>query len=150
MAIFPPHPLPMPDHLHPIQSSFPNKEPSRDKRIQKRILADAHDTEGIMLAWYEYLGEALNFPFTAMVLSRREENMTYYHQFRLLRMSPLDHCGKLQMWAIAKPSIGTEHFHSHVFISDIYSLENHPGRIRAIEDWIYWRKSHQTGPLWEL
>lgn len=140
----------MPDLLHSIQIAFPNKEPSRDKRIQKRIIANAHDEEGIMLAWYEYLGEALNFPFTAMVLSRREENMTYYHQFRLLRMSPLEYCGKLQMWAIAKPSIGTEHFYSHVFISDIYRVDKHPGRIRAIEDWIYWRKNHLTDPLWEL
>lgn len=149
MAIFPLNPPFMPP-LHYIQTSFQNKEPSRDKRIQRGILADALDEEGIMLAWYSYLAESLNFPFTAIVFSYREGTGTYYHQFQVLRMAPLERCGKFQMWAIGKPSIAVmEHFYSHLFISDIYSAEKEKTRFQAIEDWIYWRKYNQVDPLLE-
>lgn len=134
-----------------LQTSFQPTEPSRDQRIQKRILADAQDEKEVMLAWYEYLGETLKFPFTAMVFSYRDGTATYYHQYRLLRMAPLECCGSLQMWAIGKPSIAiVEHFYSNIFISDIYSAEKEKGRFQAIEDWNYWRKRHSTDPIWKL
>ncbi len=133
----------MHNQLINIPKHFSSAQPELERRIDDEIIVDAYNNDEVTTAWYYHLEEALNFPFTAMVLTHRSGNASHLHQVKLIGMAPIDRCGYWQMWVVGKLALLSE-LPLHFFLSDVSQIEPNQERMEALTAWLYWMRNQSN------
>lgn len=131
-----------------IPHTFSQEESEREDRIYDEAIVDAHGDEEVILSWYYYLEEQLDFPFTATVRVHSPDRRRQTIRVDMQAMGPMSRCGCWQMWALGSPSEQEDSTLYHFFLSDIMEAEADPERLQALADWNYWRRN-QPDEMWE-
>jgi len=131
-----------------VPHTFPQEEPEREDRIYEEAIVDAHGDEEVIISWYYYLEEKLDFPFTAAVQVHSLGRSRQTIRVEMQAMGPVSRCGYWQMWVLGSPSEQEGNTLYHFFLSDIVEAEGGPERLQALADWNYWRRN-QPDEMWE-
>ncbi len=109
---------------------------AREKRITWEILVDAYTPIEQAMGWYYYLGNALQFPFTARcVVKRAISPLKNGDEVEVIGMAPEEEC-EHEMFVLIR-------WIRHGLAVPLSQLEGlHVGgqARQAIEDWRYWVK----------
>jgi len=87
-----------------VPHTFPQEEPEREDRIYEEAIVDAHGDEEVIISWYYYLEEKLDFPFTAAVQVHSLGRSRQTIRVEMQAMGPVSRCGYWQMWVLGSPS----------------------------------------------
>jgi hypothetical protein len=106
------------------------KDQERENRIEMEVIVDAYDKEEVVMGWYYYLSENINFPFEAQWISgKKPEGRTV----QVVGMSDCDDCLN-DMFV----QVEYEDDEFSARLSDISPLNVDQDTQQAIADWHYW------------
>lgn len=115
----------------------PKRDEDREKRITMEIIVDAYDAEEQAMGWYYYLEDQLQFPFTAVCVTKRATSPLHVKQkVKVIDMAPESECLNEMMVLIQWKDEDLA-----VPLSQLIAVNTAPKRTKqAIEDWHYWVK----------
>ena len=116
----------------------PKRDEDREERITMEIIVDAYDAEEQAMGWYYYLEEQLQFPFTAICITKRATSPLHVKEkVKVIGMALENEC-HIEMMV----SIQWEDEDLAVPLSQLKAVNTVPKRTKqAIEDWHYWVKT---------
>lgn len=111
-----------------------SRDEEREERITMEIVVDAYRPEEQAMGWYYYLQDTMQFPFTAVCVSKRrisplKEGATV----EVVGMAPEDECDR-EMFV----EIEWEGDTLAVPLIQIEATEADEGTQQAVADWHYW------------
>lgn len=110
------------------------QDAERDERIAMEIVVDAYDEAEQMMGWYCYLEDTMQFPFTAVCITKR--SISPIHQggtFQVVGMAPSDECER-EMFVEIVWDCDT----LAVPLSQLKAPNADEKTQEAIADWHYW------------
>ena len=113
----------------------PTKNSDREERIAMEIIVDAYGPEEQAMGWYYYLEETLQFPFTAICISKRAISpLLVKDEVDVIGMAPEEECEREMFVTIRWERDGLA-----VPLSQLSPItETDPETKQAVEDWQYW------------
>jgi len=113
----------------------PTKNSDREERIAMEIIVDAYGPEEQAMGWYYYLEETLQFPFTAICISKRAISpLLVKDEVDVIGMAPEEECEREMFVTIRWERDGLA-----VPLSQLSPItETDPETKQAVEDWHYW------------
>ncbi|MBD2847455.1 calcium-binding protein [Paenibacillus sp. IB182496] len=110
------------------------KDEAREEKIMMEIIVDAYDGEEQAMGWYNYLGEQLQFPFSARCKHVEAKSpLQEGEEVVVLDMSPESEY-KDSMWV----QIEWQGRKFAVPLAQLQSLQADESTQLAVEDWHYW------------
>ncbi len=110
------------------------RDPDREERITMEIVVDAYGPEEQAMGWYCYLGDIMQFPFTATCISKRRISPLKQGQtVKVVGMAPADECGR-EIFV----DIDWEGDILAVPLMQLEAQEVDEETQQAIADWHYW------------
>lgn len=71
----------------------PKRDVEREERIAMEIVVDCYNEDERAMGWYCYLGEQLQFPFTAVCIAKRAVSpLRVKDEVEVIGMAPEDEC----------------------------------------------------------
>lgn len=71
----------------------PGQEPQREKRIDMEVVVDCYDRHERAMGWYYYIESQLQFPFTAICISKRAVSpLRVKDEVEVIGMPPEEEC----------------------------------------------------------
>ena len=113
----------------------PTKNSDREERIAMEIIVDAYGPEEQAMGRYYYLEETLQFPFTAICISKRAISpLLVKDEVDVIGMAPEEECER-EMFVTTR----WERDGLAVPLSQLSPItETDPETKQAVEDWHYW------------
>lgn len=109
-------------------------DPEREERITMKIVVDAYDPEEQVMGWYYYLQDTMQFPFSAIRVSKRRSAAGEQREaVEVVGMASEDECEQEMFVEIAYE--GDEFA---VPLIDIEAPKAAAKTQQAIADWHYW------------
>jgi hypothetical protein len=118
-------------------STKPKKEPEREERIRDEILVECYDHHDSAMAWYNYIEEQLQFPFTATCISVRAVSpLRVKDEVEVIELAPENECGCEVFVTIRWDPAGLA-----VPLEQLKPIDRTDRQAKeAIADWHYWRR----------
>lgn len=108
--------------------------PERERRILQEIVADAHDEQERAMGWLGYLEGQLQFPFTALCITKRPISpLRVGDEVEVISVAPEDECEREVFVMIRWERDGLG-----VPLSQLKPVAADEETARAIADWHYW------------
>jgi hypothetical protein len=116
----------------------PKRDEQREQLIRDEIVVDAHDAQERAMAWYHYLDETLEFPFTATCIVRRQISpLQVNDEVDVLEMADPNEC-QHEMFVMTR----WEKDGLAVPLSQLKPINETDEQTRqAVADWHYWVKT---------
>ena len=113
----------------------PTKNSDREERIAMEIIVDAYGPEEQAMGRYYYLEETLQFPFTAICISKRAISpLLVKDEVDVIGMASEEECEREMFVTIRWERDGLA-----VPLSQLSPItETDPETKQAVEDWHYW------------
>ncbi len=112
----------------------PKQDPRREERIEQKILADAYECEERAVAWYEYLEDRLEFPFTAHCSRRRAISpLQPGDEVEVIAMGPAEEC-RHELFVL----IRWEREGLAVPLAQLRPIASSEATAELVADWQYW------------
>ena len=110
------------------------QDEAREDRIMMEIVVDAHDSEERAMGWYYYLQDTMQFPFTAICISKRRSSpLKEGATVEVVDIAPADECEQEMFVEIA-----WEDDTLAVPLIQLEAPEADAETQQAIADWHYW------------
>jgi len=111
-----------------------DKDKEREERIHMEIIVDAYGPEEQAIGWYNYLGDTLQFPFTARCVARRAISpLEVGDETDVVGMAPEEEC-QHDMFVLIR-------WRPHslaVPLMQLKGIQVDEETQQAIKDWHYW------------
>ena len=112
----------------------PRHDSVREHRISTEVVVDAYDAAERAIAWFGYLEDRLEFPFTAKCIAQRAVSpLLVGDEVEVISMAPGDECA-YDMFVM----IRWEHGGLGVPLSQLTPTVAGPATNAAVADWHYW------------
>jgi hypothetical protein len=114
----------------------PQREPRREKRINDEILIECYDDHDVATAWFVYIEQQLQFPFTATCISKRVVSpLRVKDEVEVIEMAPESECGSEVFVMIRWERDGLA-----VPLEQLKPINATDKQTKvAVADWQYWR-----------
>jgi hypothetical protein len=110
------------------------READREERISMEVVVDAYGPEEQAMGWYYYLEENLQFPFTAICISKRRISpLRLDAVVDVLRIAPASECEREMFVEIAWDDEALA-----VPLMQLAAPDADDDTQQAIADWHYW------------
>jgi hypothetical protein len=112
----------------------PRQDSVREHRISTDVVVDAYDGAERAIAWFGYLEDRLEFPFTAKCIAQRAVSpLLVGDEVEVISMAPSDECA-YDMFVM----IRWEHGGLGVPLSQLTPIVASLATNTAVADWHYW------------
>jgi Calcium binding len=113
----------------------PERDESREQRITKEIIVDAHDESERAMGWYDDLEDKLRFPFlTRCIKERMTSPLRVGDEVEVIGMAPEDKC--LHEMLVEMP--WEQKRMLAIPLSQRKVVHGDEQTVRAVEDWHEW------------
>ena len=110
------------------------KDEAREERIHMQIVVDAYGSEEQAMGWYSYLDDILQFPFSALCITRRTISpLEPGEEVEVVGMAPAEEC-EHEMFVL----IRWKQRQLAVPLMQLEGIGVDVETQQAIEDWRYW------------
>jgi hypothetical protein len=110
------------------------KDPEREDRINTGIVVDAYGPEEQAMAWYNYLGERLHFPYLARCIAERAISpLRKGDEVEVVGLGPESEC-RHELFV----EMPWERRTLAVPLSQLKPVHADDETWEAVEDWLYW------------
>lgn len=112
------------------------RDEAREHRITMEVVVDAYHREELVMGWYYYLEEKLNFPFVARCIAKRAISpLRVGEEVEVLGMAPEEECEQ-EMFVMTR----WEEEGLAVPLAQLEVVHGDEPTKEAVEDWHYWVK----------
>lgn len=112
----------------------PSRDEEREERITMEIVVDVYGPEEQAMGWYYYLQDTMQFPFTAVCVSKRRISpLKEGKTVEVVGMAPEDECEQ-EMFV----EIEWEDDILAVPLIQLQAIEADEETQQAVADWHYW------------
>jgi len=110
------------------------RDEEREERIRMEIIVDAYGPEERAMGWYCYLGDTMEFPFTANCISKRRSSpVKVGGTVEVVGLAPAEECEREIFVEIAWDDATLD-----VPLMQLQAWEADEDTEEAIADWHYW------------
>jgi hypothetical protein len=110
------------------------RDPQREARIADEIVVDCYDETERAMGWYAYLGDRLQFPFTARCVAKRSISpLRVEDEVEVTGMAPEEECGRETFVMIRWEKDGLA-----VPLCQLTPVAADEETTQAVGDWHYW------------